>query len=139
VRSLDEPIVMRVQETRHGPIVTEVGPRSGRDLLALRWIVHDPSPSLEAILRMDTSRSAAEFIDALRLFQDPRQNVVFADTAGTFGYWLAGRVPLRKRGRPPLLSVPGWSGEDDWVGDLPFEDHPHVLNPARGFVVTANN
>ena len=139
VRGLDEPIDMRVRETRHGPIVTEVDPRSGRDLLALRWIGHDPSPSLEAILRMNTSRSAAEFVDALRLFRDPHLNVVFADTAGTFGYWLAGRVPLRKSGRPPLLPVPGWSGEYDWVGELPFEDHPHALNPARDFVVTANN
>src|SRR4030095_2634016 len=45
----------------------------------------------------------------------------------------------RKNGRPALLPVPGWTGEGDWVGDLPFEEHPHVLNPARGFVVTANN
>ena len=139
VRGLDQPIIMRVRETRHGPIVTEVDPRSGQDLLALRWIGHDPSPSVEAILRMGTSRSAAEFIEALRLFRNPPLNVVFADTAGTYGYWLAGRVPLRKSGRPPLLPVPGWSGEGDWVGDLPFEDHPHVVNPARGFVVTANN
>ena len=139
VRGLDQPIDMRVRETRHGPIVTEVDPRSGQDLLALRWVGHDPSPSLEAILMMGTSRSAAEFIEALRLFRDPHLNVVFADTAGTYGYWLAGRVPLRKSGRPPLLPVPGWSGEGDWVGDLPFEDHPHVVNPARGFVVTANN
>ena len=139
VRGLDEPIVMQVRETRHGPIMTEVDPRSGRDLLALRWVGHDPSPTLEAVLGMNTSRSAAEFIDALRLFRDPHPNVVFADTAGTFGYWLAGRVPLRKSGHPPLLPVPGWTGENEWVGDLPFEDHPHALNPARGFVVTANN
>ena len=139
VRGLEDPIDMRVRETRHGPIITEVDPRSGQDLLSLRWIGHDPSPSLEAVLKMNTSRTAAEFIEALKLFRNPHPNVVFADTAGTFGYWLAGRVPLRKNGRPPLLPVPGWSGEGDWVGDLPFDDHPHVINPGRGFVVTANN
>src|SRR3954466_16322412 len=52
---------------------------------------------------------------------------------------MAGRVPLRKNGHPPLLPVPGWTGESDWVGDLPFDEHPHALEPARGFVATANN
>ncbi len=139
VRGLAEPVALEIKETRHGPIISGIEARAGSDLLALRWIGHDPSPSLEAILAMNTSRSAADFVEALRQFRDPHQNVVFADTAGAFGYWLAGRIPLRKSGHPPLLPVIGWTGENDWEGDLPFEDHPHVLNPARGFVVTANN
>ena len=139
VRGQSQPVDLEIKETRHGPVVSGVDARAGKELLALRWVGHDPSPTLEAILAMDMSRSAAEFVEALRKFRDPHQNVVFADTAGAFGYWLAGRIPLRKSGRPPLLPVIGWTGENDWEGDLPFEEHPHVLNPARGFVVTANN
>jgi penicillin amidase len=139
VRGVDQPVSLTVRETRHGPVISDVDVRAGEDVLALRWVGLDPSPTAEAIMRMDGARSAAEFIDALRLFRDPHQNVVFADTAGAWGYWMAGRVPLRRRGRPPLLPVAGWTDEHDWVGDLPFEDHPHVLEPARGFVVTANN
>jgi penicillin amidase len=139
VRGLSQPVHLRVRETRHGPVMSEVEERAGDDLLAVRWVAHDPSPSAEAILAMNTARSAAELVEALRLFRDPHQNVVFADTAGTFGYWMAGRVPLRRDGRPPLLPVPGWTGEHDWIGDLPFEEHPHVVDPPRGFVVTANN
>src|SRR3954468_1580752 len=52
---------------------------------------------------------------------------------------MAGRVPLRKSGRPPLLPVSGWTDDNEWLGALPFEEHPHALEPARGFVVTANN
>ena len=139
VRGRDQPEQLLVRETRHGPVVSGVERRAGGEMLSLRWAAHDPSPTLEAILRMNTARSAGEFVEALRLFRNPHQNVVFADTAGAFGYWMAGRVPLRRSGSPPLLPVAGWTGEHDWIGDLPFDEHPHVLGPPAGYVVTANN
>jgi penicillin amidase len=139
VRGLSQPLHLSVRETRHGPVIGEVEARAGEDLLALRWAAHDPAPTAEAIFAMNTARTAAEFVDALERFRNPHQNVVFADTAGTFGYWMAGRVPMRRGGRPPILPVPGWTAEHDWIGDLPFAEHPHVLDPPRGFVVTANN
>jgi penicillin amidase len=139
VRGRAQPVRLRVRETRHGPVVSDVEERAGNEVLAVRWVAHDPATTPEAVLRMNTARSAAEFVEALRLFRDPHQNVVFADTAGAFGYWMAGRVPLRAGGRPPLLPVPGWTDEHEWIGDLPFDQHPHVLDPARGYVVTANN
>jgi penicillin amidase len=33
----------------------------------------------------------------------------------------------------------GWTGEHDWKGFVPFEDMPHVLNPEKGYVITANH
>jgi penicillin amidase len=35
--------------------------------------------------------------------------------------------------------VPGWSGEYEWVGEVPFEEMPHALNPEQGYVVTCNH
>jgi len=128
-----------VRETRHGPVVSDVGDRAGHELLAVRWAAHDPSRTVQAVLALNRARSAADVVEALRDFTNPNQNVVFADTAGAWGYWMAGRVPIRASGSPPILPVPGWTGEHDWVGTLPFEEHPHVLAPAEGFVVTANN
>src|SRR5262249_36778809 len=54
------------------------------------------------------------------------------------GYQLAGRVPIRAQGdgsRP----VPGWTGSHEWTGTVAFDDLPHTLNPADGFVATANS
>ncbi len=129
----------RIRESRHGPIITPVEARAGGELLAFRWVAHDPSTTSSALLRMNRASDAASFIQALRGFTNPHQNVVFADTAGNFGYWMAGRVPLRRSGAPPLLPVPGWTGSHDWVGALPFQEHPHSVNPSTDFVVTANN
>lgn len=128
-----------VRETRHGPVMTPVESRAGGDLLAFSWVAHHPATTAQAIPRMNAATTAAEFVEALEDFSNPHQNVVFADTAGAWGYWMAGRVPLRRSGTPPYLPVPGWTGEHDWEGWLAFDEHPHVLRPSKGYVATANN
>lgn len=128
-----------VRSTRHGPVITPVEERAGERILALRWVAHEPDRTFRALLGMGQARNVDEFLQALRDFDIPHQNVVFADTAGAWGYWMSGRVPLRASGRPPHLPVPGWTGEHDWTGWLPFDEKPHVLAPDRGYVATANN
>ena len=34
--------------------------------------------------------------------------------------------------------VPGWSGEYEWIGLIPFEGLPQSRNPQAGYVVTCN-
>jgi penicillin amidase len=132
------PVVHVVRTTRHGPILSDVDPRGGARVLAMRWTAEDPSHEVFALMAMNRARSAAEFAAALRGFDNPHQNVVFADADGAFGYWMGGTVPVRRSGSG-LLPVPGWTGEGDWVSMLSFDEHPHVMNPAEGFIVTANN
>ncbi|HEX2205660.1 MAG TPA: penicillin acylase family protein [Longimicrobium sp.] len=132
------PVVHRVRTTRHGPVMSDVDERGGGRVLAMRWTAHDPSNEMTALLGMNRARSAAEFTQALRDFRNPHQNVVFADAEGNIGYWMGGRVPVRRSG-DGVLPVAGWTGEGEWVRYLDFDEHPHVLNPADGFVVTANN
>jgi penicillin amidase len=89
---------------------------------------------------MNRARNWTEFVEGVKHFDDPHQNIVYADTAGHIGYVMGGTVPLRgARKRPPLLPVPGWTGEWDWNGVLPFAEHPQAFDPAEGFIVTANN
>ena len=66
------------------------------------------------------------------------QNMVYADRNGNIGFFAPGRVPIRKAGdgRAP---VPGWTGEYDWDGWVPFEQLPQALNPPAGRIATANN
>ena len=47
-------------------------------------------------------------------------------------------MPLRKSG-DGLTPADGASGEQDWVGTIPFEQWPQLRNPAAGFVFNANN
>ncbi|MRR38574.1 penicillin acylase family protein, partial [bacterium] len=51
---------------------------------------------------------------------------------------VTGRYPVRKSGRG-LLPSPGWTGDYDWKGFLDVKDFPSAMNPAEGFIGTANN
>jgi penicillin G amidase len=133
-----EAIVHTVRSTRNGPVLSDVDARAGELVLSLRWAVLEPSAEAGALLQMNRARNAAEFLQAARGFDSPHLNVVFADTNGEIGYRLAGRIPLRRSG-DGSLPVPAWTGEYDWLGFLDPERHPEIMNPKRGFIVTANN
>jgi penicillin amidase len=141
VKGRDTTINFTVRTTRHGPVISDVESRfRGSEILSMRWASLDTSNSFNALLALNAARNADQFKRALRNFNNPHQNVVYADTAGNFGYQMAGRVPVRgNRKLPPLLPVPGWDGEYDWKGYLPFEEHPTAHNPPNGYAVTANN
>ncbi|MFW6079635.1 MAG: penicillin acylase family protein, partial [Gemmatimonadota bacterium] len=140
VKGEDAGVLHTTRLTRHGPVLTPVEPRAGGELIAMRWAAHDPSPSAAAFAALGRARDWASFDDAIRLFRNPHQNVVYADTAGHIGYRMGGTVWIRGDGRtPPLLPVPGWTGEWDWTRRLPFERHPHALDPPEGYIVAANN
>ena len=141
VKGREQPITFTVRVTRHGPIVSDVERRfRGGPLVAMQWVANDTSHTLMAIPRFNRAHSAAELLAAIPLFDDPHQNIVYADTAGHFGYQMSGRIPLRgARKRPPILPVPGWTGEWDWNGYIPFAEQPNAHDPVDGFAVTANN
>ena len=129
-----EAHVERVESTRHGPILF----RNDEFGLALQWKNFEPSHPIQTLLDLNSADSAAEFKEALRNWQAPSSNFVFADTSGNIGYVMAGHVPIRKAGTG-LTPVPGWNGKYDWQGQIPFEELPQVDNPECGFIVTANN
>ncbi|HKJ92113.1 MAG TPA: penicillin acylase family protein [Longimicrobiales bacterium] len=139
VRGRDRPVPLQILVTRHGPIVSDVAPGLGDRLIALRWTAQDPAHTVRALDAINRASGWDDFVRAMRDFDDPSQNVVYADTAGHIGYYMGGTVPLRNGHKPPMLPVPGWTGAWDWTGTLPFDQHPHVLDPPDGFIVTANN
>ena len=68
----------------------------------------------------------------------PVSNLVWADRHGSIGYKLVGRLPVRG-GDCPDLPKPGWTGEYEWEGWVPYEEQPEIRDPDAGYVVTANN
>jgi penicillin amidase len=132
-----QPVAQTVRITRHGPILSDAIGGFGSPV-ALRWTALDPGTVAASVLRIDRARTWGEFREALRLWTVPAQNFVYADRQGNIGYQLAGRIPIRSDG-DALLPVDGWTGRDEWVGDIPFDRLPSALNPPSGYVATANN
>jgi len=137
VKGLDTPEVVEVRLTRHGPIMNDVVEGLSQ-VLALRWTALDDMPLLPAVLALDQARNWEEFRAALSGWNIAAQNFVYADVQGNIGYQSTGRVPIRAQG-DGTLPVPGWTGEYEWTGYIPFEEMPTASNPPQGYLLTANN
>jgi penicillin amidase len=135
VRGRHEPVVQRVRTTLHGPIITDL--IGGKEEMALRWAAPEPLKLVEAGLAINRARNKEEFLSALRSWSAPNQNFVYADRGGTIGRVLSGAVPIRNnhQGERP---VPGWDGEYEWEGLVPFEELPKNFDPEGGYVASAN-
>lgn len=138
VRGRAQPVEERVIVTHHGPIINALAPEEMEEPLALCWSSYSPSQVARGSFEMLRARNASEFHAAMEDFSELVLNAVYADIDGRIGYTLAGRVPVRARG-DGSVPVPGWTGEYDWVGWIPFEHRPHWFDPARGYIATANN
>ena len=151
-------VTITVRTTRNGPIMsdhseelTDVGlaaPVDADDLgddglaepeyaVALRWTALDPGHTADALFMLNEARDWTAFREAAAMFDVPAQNLVYADVAGNIGYQTPGRIPMRAAG-DGRWPVPGWTGEYDWLGYVPFDALPSVLNPEVGYIVTAN-
>lgn len=131
--------VLEVRATRHGPIVSDLVPGHGGELLAFSapfLVAGDLTP--QAFHRINRATDWKIFTAALKDFHSPVQNIGYADTSGTIAFITAGRVPLRKSGNG-TRPAPGWSGEADWTGWAPFAKLPQIVNPRSGKIVNANN
>jgi penicillin amidase len=157
----DKPVTITVRSTRHGPIISDTyGPlkdtntdnvpdfvpfkdQSGVFLpdhyvIALAWTALNPSSPFEAIWGFNKAQNWDQFRAAARNFHVPAQNLLYADVQGNIGYQMPGDVPIRKNG-DGRFPVPGWTGEYDWTGFIPFDQLPYTFNPAEGYIATANN
>ena len=136
-----------VRETIHGPVISDASSRAASaavptNIVSLAWTaLRDGDSTARAILLMNQSRNWDEFVDALRLFKEPHQNVLYADIDGNIGYHAIGRVPIRHSANTGqgALPVPGWERIYEWTGYIPFEEMPHAFNPTDGSIATANH
>ena len=151
----DEPVQMLVRETRHGPVITDSSGFSGSrafslspvgpfpknlelHVLSLKWTALQLNRTFRSVLLIDKARNFNEFREALRSWDVPSQNFVYADVDGNIGYQTPGQIPIRARGNGSVPS-PGWTDDFEWTGFIPFENLPFSYNPQKGYIVTANN
>jgi len=134
-------VVDTVLETHYGPVVRlgdETGGPSTIPLdAALRWTAHDASNELLAFLHVNTATSPTEFADAVKHYDTPALNFVYADRTGNVGIIHAGKFPLRRKGQGRFLSD-GADVRDEWAGWVPREHLPRALNPPSEFLGSAN-
>jgi len=133
-----QDVNLPVKITRHGPIMSDVF-EGVHAPLALQWTAtRDKSALFHAVRQINIAQNWDEFRAALRDWNVPAQNFVYADVDGNIGYQMPGSIPIRAKG-DGTLPVPSWTGEYEWTGYIPFDELPMAFNPSDHFVISANN
>ena len=137
------PVKLHLRETRHGAVIDDFSTRkeprapSGHVLALQATALDSGDTTIEALIRLGLAQNWDEFLAAGRKVVSPMQNIVYADTAGNIGLMAPARVPIRRKG-DGSMPQPGWTGEYDWAGFVPFDELPRLYNPAGGIIVNAN-
>ncbi|MGD2272348.1 MAG: penicillin acylase family protein, partial [Desulfobacterales bacterium] len=135
-----EDLKFKVRLTRHGPIIDDVNNYAGPDAAALtmRWTAYEKLEAIKAFYLLNIAENIDDIEQAVEFFKCPAQNWVYADNNGNIGFWAAAGIPIRD-GFSGAYPVPGWDGKHEWKGYVPTIEQPHLRNPARGWIATANN
>ncbi len=141
-----DPVTRVLRWSENGPII----PGSRYDLASitptghvtsLNWTALDPvDQSMTAALRLMQASTVQEAVEVGRLYTAPSQNLVLVDQA-SIAFQMIGKMPNRQarhqsRGRLP---TPGWLAENRWLGFLPYENNPRIIDPFSGIVANTNN
>jgi penicillin G amidase len=130
---------LKIRLTRRGPVISGVMPGLKTDrVITMRYSSFEamaPSIGLERFLEC---RTVDELRRALKDVNQISLNIVFADTRGDFGWQVTGKLPIRTQGEG-LVPYVVRDSRDNWIGWIPWDDMPHTINPARGWVGTCNH
>ncbi|MGV3502136.1 MAG: penicillin acylase family protein [Adhaeribacter sp.] len=149
IRRMIEPIRVRggevVQDTvlytHQGPVVYHKPERVFNAQTpvqhAMRWIAHQESNELKTFYLLNRAANYADYRQALSYYVAPAQNFIYADVHQDIAIWPNGRFPLKWKEQGKFI-LDGTNPAHDWQGWIPAAHNPHVINPARGFVSSAN-
>lgn len=137
VRDRREPEQISLRFTRNGPVIWD-DPENDR-VVALRWAGQEPGTAgYLGSLALDQAEDWDGFVDAMRAWKVPSENIVYADVDGNIGWIAAGLMPVRE-GWSGLLPVPAHTGSYRWTGFRGVDELPQIKNPPSGYVATANH
>ncbi len=133
-----ESIFDTIRYTHHGPVVFD-DTKHAKGGKALRWLAHDAptGDELGVFWKLPKAKNYTDFVEAIKEYNCPAQNYVFASKNGDIAMWCQGAYPLKtiEQGR---FVLDGTTSATEWKGFIPTEHNPHIYNPLRNFVASAN-
>jgi penicillin amidase len=134
----DEPAIINVRSTRHGPVM--FNNRKMNQVYALHWAGFDINidEAFSAGFSLIENSDFEGFQHAVTKLGALDASWTYADCNGNIGYQLGTPVAVRPKSGNNF-PVPGWTDEYEWQGFHPLSETPHALNPAQGWLATCNN
>jgi penicillin amidase len=132
---------LKLRFTKRGPVISDhagLGPK-GDKLLTLRSTDAEVMAPALGVERLLTAPDVAAFDREVQKIDLLLFNFVFADDQGSIAHRATGAVPIRSGADGGFPRLPRQDGSDDWIGFIPKDRLPGMLNPERAWVGTANN
>jgi penicillin amidase len=130
-----------VAYTNIGPVMYDKTYSGGRNTndknYAVRWKAHDSSNELKMFTLLNKAVNYDDYLEAIKYLQTPGQNCIFACKNGDIAIWDQGAFPAKWYRQGDFI-MPGEDSSYFWQGIIPQKENPHLVNPARGFVSSAN-
>ncbi len=120
--------------TRHGPVVRKVGDR----WVSISLMQHPVQALIQSYSRTK-ARDYAAFRHIMELHTNSSNNTVFADASGNIAYFHSNYIPRRDTSFDWTQPVDGSNPATAYHGVLSFDETPHLLNPASGWLYNSNN
>ncbi len=135
-----KPVKLTLQRSPHGPIITGAFRDTlGKAPVALWWtFLETDNPLLEAFYELNRANTLPRARAAASKIHAPGLNVVWASASGDIGWWAAAKLPIRPVDVNPAFLLDGETAEANKLGFYRFSDNPQEENPARGYIVSAN-
>jgi penicillin amidase len=136
------PTTREVRTTPLGPVMTDSPLLNANGAtLALRWVGHAPTDEITALLRAARATDGDAFHAAFAGFGVSAQTMLWADTRGRVGQFIATTIPDRG-GIPaedPVLDARDAVATGAWDRLRDARTLPAVTDPPSGAVASANN
>lgn len=123
-----------------GPIVSTATFRGPRPELldhALRWELLQPSDEFSTFIKLNRARNYADFREAIKTYACPVQNFTFASQTGDIAFKHQGNIMVKENGQGKFI-LDGSRAFTSTEKYIPQDSLPAVLNPAEGYIVSAN-
>ena len=134
-------VQLTLRRSPHGPIITDAFKESfGNTPIAMWWsYLETENPALDAFYELNRADTREKARHASEKIHSPGLNIVWANAGGDIGWWAAAKLPIRPAGVNPAFILDGSTAEADKNGFYNFSFNPQEENPARGYIVSANN
>lgn len=129
------PVHRRGLRSEHGPVFV-----TDRGVFAVSYAGDRELQHMDHYLAMNTARTVDDWRSAQIEFNAiPSINYVTADSLGNIAYFYNAHMPMREAGWDRRKVLPGDTSATLWKGWEPVERLPAVINPASGYVISANH
>lgn len=132
-------VEIEIRSTQNGPVISDFSVFNilTDDVVSLRWSLAETKSNSIGFERLLETKNVFEFREALKGMDNTFFNYAIADVEGNIAHQATGLIPIRAKGKG---EVPSKANQGNtWLGFIPKDSLPHMVNPERGWIGTANN